>query len=138
VLTKAYEHDTGLRIILSRGECQLEKDRRERVVFKKRIDAGKRTVHAKLGVDPEVCTGDHSCMRHNGCPSLTLKDSPSILRDDPIAKIESSCIGCGLCGEIAHAAVLCPSFYKADIITNPNILDKLSNRLNSYLISLLN
>ncbi|NIT12988.1 MAG: indolepyruvate ferredoxin oxidoreductase, partial [Candidatus Dadabacteria bacterium] len=119
VLSKAYEHDEGLRVIISRGECQLEKNRRERVIIKKNIDEGIRTVQTKLGVDADVCTGDHSCMRHNGCPSLTLKDSPSILRDDPIAQIESSCVGCGLCGEIAHAAVLCPSFYKVDVITNP-------------------
>jgi len=138
VLRKAYNHDRGLRIIISIGECQLEKNRRERVVFKKRINEGKRTVNTKLGVDPDVCTGDHSCMRHNGCPSLTLKESPDILRDDPIAHIESSCVGCGLCGEIAHAAVLCPSFYKVEIITNPSYLDRLSNRVNNYLISLIN
>ncbi len=138
VLRKAYKHDEGLRIIISRGECQLEKDRRERVVFKKNIKEGKRTVHTKLGVDPEVCTGDHSCMRHNGCPSLTLKESPSLLRDDPIAHIESSCVGCGLCGEIAHAAVLCPSFYKVNIITNPSYFDLISKRINNYLISLIN
>ena len=52
VLRKAYKHDEGLRIIISRGECQLEKDRRERVVFKNNIKEGKRTVHTKLGVDP--------------------------------------------------------------------------------------
>nr|NIP38048.1 indolepyruvate ferredoxin oxidoreductase subunit alpha [Candidatus Dadabacteria bacterium]NIS07794.1 indolepyruvate ferredoxin oxidoreductase subunit alpha [Candidatus Dadabacteria bacterium]NIY21416.1 indolepyruvate ferredoxin oxidoreductase [Candidatus Dadabacteria bacterium] len=79
VLARAYEHDKGLRVILSRGECQLEKNRRERVIVKKNINEGKRTVQTKLGVDAEVCTGDHSCMRHNGCPSLTLKESPSIL-----------------------------------------------------------
>ena len=138
VLSKAYEHDEGLRVIISRGECQLEKNRRERVVIKKNINEGKRTVQTKLGVDEDVCTGDHSCMRHNGCPSLTLKDSPTVLRDDPIAGIESSCVGCGLCGEIAHAAVLCPSFYKVDVITNPSIFDKFSKRINNYLISLIN
>jgi indolepyruvate ferredoxin oxidoreductase, alpha subunit len=137
-LRKAYEHDRGLRIIISIGECQLEKNRRERVVIKKRINEGKRTVNTKLGVDPDVCTGDHSCMRHNGCPSLTLKESPSILRDDPIAHIENSCVGCGLCGEIAHAAVLCPSFYKVNVITNPSLFDRFSSRVNNYLISLLN
>ena len=25
----------------------------------------------------------------------------------------------GLCGDVAHAAVLCPSFYKAQIVDNP-------------------
>ncbi|MFQ5787224.1 MAG: hypothetical protein ACE5H1_04515 [Thermodesulfobacteriota bacterium] len=95
-----------------------------------KIKTGKRLVQTKLGVDPDVCTGDHSCMRYNGCPSLTLKESPSILRDDPIAHIEQSCVGCGLCGEIAHAAVLCPSFYKVEIINNPSLIDRIEAKLN--------
>ena len=39
-----------------------------------------------------------------------------------------SCVGCGLCGEVAHAAVLCPSFYRAEIISNPTGWDKLKSR----------
>ena len=35
------------------------------------------------------------------------------------------CVGCGLCGENAHAAVLCPSFYRAEVVQNPNAFDKL-------------
>jgi len=130
VLRKAYQTDEGLKVIISRGECQLEKNRKERVVTSKKIKTGKRLVQTKLGVDPDVCTGDLSCMRYNGCPSLTLKESPSILRDDPIAHIEQSCVGCGLCGEIAHAAVLCPSFYKVEIINNPSLIDRIEAKLN--------
>ncbi|MEQ9619523.1 MAG: indolepyruvate ferredoxin oxidoreductase subunit alpha [Deltaproteobacteria bacterium] len=137
VLTEAYEEEEGLKVIISRGECQLEKTRREKVVLKKNIKKGKRMVQKKLGVDPEVCTGDHSCMRYNGCPSLTLKDSPTILRDDPVAHIEHSCVGCGLCGEIAHAAVLCPSFYKVEIIDNPSIFDRLGARINRSLLHMI-
>jgi len=137
VLRKAYETDEGLKVIISRGECQLEKNRKERVVIYNKIKTGKRLVQTKLGVDPDVCTGDHSCMRYNGCPSLTLKESPSILRDDPIAHIEQSCVGCGLCGEIAHAAVLCPSFYKVEIINNPSLIDRLEAKLNSTFLHLI-
>lgn len=137
VLTEAYEEDEGLRVIISRGECQLEKTRRERVVLKSNLKSGKRMVQKKLGIDPDVCTGDHSCMRYNGCPSLTLKESPTILRDDPVAHIEQSCVGCGLCGEIAHAAVLCPSFYKVEIIENPSMLDRVSARINKSLLHLI-
>ncbi len=137
VLTEAYEEDEGLRVIISRGECQLEKTRRERVVLKSNLKSGKRMVQKKLGVDPDVCTGDHSCMRYNGCPSLTLKESPTILREDPVAHIEHSCVGCGLCGEIAHAAVLCPSFYKVEIIENPSMLDRVSARINKSLLHLI-
>jgi indolepyruvate ferredoxin oxidoreductase, alpha subunit len=137
VLRKAYETNEGLKVIISKGECQLEKTRKERKIIDKRIKSGKRLVQAKLGVDPDVCTGDHSCMRYNGCPSLTLKESPSILRDDPIAHIEQSCVGCGLCGEIAHAAVLCPSFYKVEILNNPSLIDKLESKLNGMLLHLI-
>ncbi len=136
VLRQAYETDEGLRVILSIGECMLEKQRREKPIIRKSIQRGKRVVHTRLGVDEEVCTGDHSCMRYNGCPSLTIKDSPTVLRDDPIASIEHSCVGCGLCGEIAQAAVLCPSFYKVEVIDNPSLIDKLKDRMNKAFISL--
>jgi len=137
VLTEAYEADQGLRVIISRGECQLEKTRREKSIVIKNIKEGKRTKHQKLGVDPELCTGDHSCMRYNGCPSLTLKESPTVLRDDPVAHIEHSCVGCGLCGEIAHAAVLCPSFYKVEIIENPSMFDRFGAKINRSLLKLV-
>src|SRR5262249_8124114 len=39
-----------------------------------------------------------------------------------------SCVGCGLCGEVAHAAVLCPSFYRAELIRNPNWWDRALHR----------
>lgn len=138
VLREAFEKEDGLKVVISKGECQLEKDRREKVIFKKRINDGKRTVDTKLGVDPDVCTGDHSCMRYNGCPSLTLKDSPTVLREDPVAHIEQSCVGCGLCGEIAHAAVLCPSFYKVRIVNNPGLYDRFISKINSKLLSIFN
>jgi indolepyruvate ferredoxin oxidoreductase, alpha subunit len=36
-----------------------------------------------------------------------------------VASIDQSCVGCGNCGEVADAAVLCPSFYRADVVHNP-------------------
>ena len=75
-------------------------------------------VRRRAGVDDEVCTGDHSCIRLSGCPSLVVKPSPDPLRSDPVAHVNNGCVGCGLCGEVADAAVLCPSFYKADIVQN--------------------
>ncbi len=135
VMKEAFNKEEGLKVIISRGECQLEKNRKDRVKIKNKIKNKKRFVQIKLGVDSEVCTGDHSCMRYNGCPSLTLKDSPNPLRKDPIAHIEQSCVGCGLCGEIAHAAVLCPSFYKVEIINNPNYFDRLKSKLNESVLN---
>jgi NAD-dependent dihydropyrimidine dehydrogenase PreA subunit len=73
----------------------------------------------KYGVDEDTCTGDHSCIRLSGCPTLTVKDNPDPLRRDPVATVIDGCVGCGLCGENAHAAVLCPSFYRAEVIQNP-------------------
>jgi indolepyruvate ferredoxin oxidoreductase, alpha subunit len=73
----------------------------------------------RFGVDPDVCTGDHSCMRVNGCPSLTLRESTDPLREDPVAHVDQTCVGCGVCGEVAHAAVLCPSFYEVRVVRNP-------------------
>ena len=34
-------------------------------------------------------------------------------------------MGCGLCGEVAHAAVLCPSFYRAEIVRNATWRDRM-------------
>ena len=67
-------------------------------------------------------------MRLSGCPSLSVKVLDDPLRDDPVAAIDESCVGCGNCGEVADAAVLCPSFYRADVIHNPNGLDDRARR----------
>jgi indolepyruvate ferredoxin oxidoreductase alpha subunit len=110
----------GLKVIIARGECQLERQRRVKPQTSARLKAGGRVETPRFGVDPDVCTGDKSCMRFNGCPSLTLKESGDPLRDDPVAHVDQTCVGCGLCGEVAHAAVLCPSFYEARVVHNPS------------------
>ena len=65
-----------------------------------------------------------SCIRLSGCPSLTIKPNPDPLRDDPVAHVDNNCVGCGVCGEVSHAAVLCPSFYKAEIVHNPSLFGR--------------
>ena len=99
--------------------------------------AGERVVRTKFGVDDEICTGDHSCIRLSGCPSLTVKPSPDPLRTDPVASVIESCVGCGLCGEVAHAAVLCPSFYRAELIQNASAWDRFLHRVRRTVISWL-
>ena len=94
-------------------------------------------VRTRFGVDSDVCTGDHSCIRLSGCPSLTIAPNPDPLRKDPIAKVDNNCVGCGLCGEVAHAAVLCPSFYRADIIQNPTLWDRIMDRARRLTIGML-
>jgi indolepyruvate ferredoxin oxidoreductase alpha subunit len=115
----------GLKVIVAEGECQLERQRRLKPTVAKNLAAGKRTVRVKYGVDEDTCTGDHSCIRLSGCPTLTVKDNPDPLRRDPVATVIDGCVGCGLCGENAHAAVLCPSFYRAEVIQNPTLWDRL-------------
>jgi len=51
--------------------------------------------------------------------------------------VVDSCVGCGLCGEVAHAAVLCPSFYRAEIINNPTRWDRWVERLRTAVIGWL-
>ncbi len=120
VLREALTTDfRGLKVIIAEGECQLERQRRIRPWIEALIARGERTVRVKYGVDEDVCNGDHACMRLSGCPTLTLKDNPDPLKVDPVATVNDGCVGCGLCGENAHAATLCPSFYRAEVIRHP-------------------
>ncbi|WP_108663242.1 indolepyruvate ferredoxin oxidoreductase subunit alpha [Acuticoccus kandeliae] len=115
--------ETGPKVIVASSECMLNRQRREKPLVAAAIKDGKRTVKPRFGVDEDVCTGDHACIRLSGCPSLSVKTLDDPLRDDPVAAIDSSCVGCGNCGEVAEAAVLCPSFYQADIVHNPRGLE---------------
>ena len=111
--------------------------RRLKPQLAKAMKAGERVVRERFGVDADTCTGDHSCIRLSGCPSLTIAPNPDPLRREPVTKVINSCVGCGLCGEVAHAAVLCPSFYRASIIANPSRWDKLKERVRTAIISSL-
>jgi len=127
----------GPKVIVAEGECQLNRQRRIKPRIRAALKAGRRHVRERFGVDPETCTGDHSCIRLSGCPSLTVADNPDPLRQEPIAKVLNSCVGCGVCGEVAHAAVLCPSFYRADIVQNPTRLDRRLARTRQAVIGFL-
>ena len=129
--------EKGPKVIVAQSECMLNRQRRVKPQIKKRIAGGERVVRERFGIDPDTCTGDHSCIRLSGCPSLTITSNPDPLRRDPIATVIDSCVGCGLCGEVAHAAVLCPSFYRADIINNPTGWDRFKLRLRTGVIGWL-
>lgn len=124
----------GLKVIVAEGECQLERQRRLKPLRALRLKQGLRTMRTRYGIDEDTCTGDHSCIRLSGCPTLTIKDSSDPLKTAPVAYVENGCVGCGLCGEVADAAVLCPSFHKIEIVTNPGWWDRLSARLNQWAI----
>lgn len=129
--------EKGPKIIVAQSECMLNRQRREKPLVKQAIKDGKRVVRERFGVDSDTCTGDHSCIRLSGCPSLSIKPNPDPLRQDPVAHVDNSCVGCGLCGEVAHAAVLCPSFYRASIVSNPTRWERFRRRVAVALIGFL-
>nr|WP_250813750.1 indolepyruvate ferredoxin oxidoreductase subunit alpha [Neorhizobium tomejilense] len=129
--------EKGPKIIVASSECMLNKQRRVKPQFNQAVKDGKRMVKERFGVDEDVCTGDHACIRLSGCPSLSVKHTDDPLKDDPVAAIDNSCVGCGNCGEVSEAAVLCPSFYRADVIMNPTGWDKFLSKFRSSVIGWL-
>jgi len=127
----------GLKVIVAEGECQLERQRRIKPWIAGLLKKGKRVVRVKYGVDEDVCNGDHACIRLSGCPTLTLKDNPDPLKVDPVATVIDGCVGCGLCGANAHAATLCPSFYRAEVVQNPKWHERLLHSLRSAVVRAL-
>ena len=137
-LREALTSDTpGPKVIVASSECMLNKQRREKPLVREAIAKGRRVEKPKFGVDEDICTGDHACMRLSGCPSLTLKMPDDPLRDDPVAHIDQTCVGCGNCGEVADAAALCPSFYRADLVHNPGRFERAWDRFNARVIAWL-
>ena len=135
-LTEAFTTEApGLKVIVGEGECQLERQRRIKPVQAARLKAGKRTQRVKYGVDENTCSGDHSCIRLSGCPTLTLKDSDDPLKVDPVVTITEGCVGCGLCGSNAHAATLCPSFYRIEVTQNPTRWDRLRSWMTTSAVA---
>ena len=129
--------EKGPKIIVASSECMLNKQRRIKPLFGKAVKAGERKVRERFGVDADVCTGDHACIRLSGCPSLSVRRTDDPLKDDPVAAVDNSCVGCGNCGEVAEAAVLCPSFYRADIVHNPTAFDRVLARIRASVIGFL-
>jgi indolepyruvate ferredoxin oxidoreductase alpha subunit len=129
--------ESGPKVIVASSECMLNKQRRVKPLFQKSVRDGRRMVRERFGVDEDICTGDHACIRLSGCPSLSVKHTDDPLKDDPVAAIDNNCVGCGNCGEVAEAAVLCPSFYRADIIHNPSWFDRFVSALRRSVIAFL-
>jgi indolepyruvate ferredoxin oxidoreductase alpha subunit len=138
ILEEALTTDAvGPKVIIAQSECMLNKQRRVKPAFNKAAKEGKRVVKERFGVDADVCSGDHACIRLSGCPSLSVKDSGDPLKVDPVATVDSTCVGCGNCGEVADAAVLCPSFYRADVVHNPTKWDLYAARMRGAVIGFL-
>jgi indolepyruvate ferredoxin oxidoreductase, alpha subunit len=129
--------EKGPKIIVASSECMLNKQRRVKPLMDKAQKQGERIIRQRFGVDEDTCTGDHACIRLSGCPSLSVKHTGDPLRDDPVATIDNSCVACGNCGDVADAAVLCPSFYRADVVRNPSRVDKIMMKIRRSVISFL-
>ena len=127
----------GLKVVIAEGECQLERQRRVRPWRAARLKSGLRTLRVKYGVDEDTCSGDHSCIRLSGCPTLSVKPSSDPLRVDPVATVLDGCVGCGLCGENAHAASLCPSFYRGEVVQNPRWVERVAQRVRRAVVGWL-
>ncbi|HKB55268.1 MAG TPA: indolepyruvate ferredoxin oxidoreductase subunit alpha [Ramlibacter sp.] len=137
-LKEAFTTDfNGLKVIVAEGECQLERQRRVKPWIANLLKRGRRVERVRYGVDEDVCNGDHACIRLSGCPTLTLKDNPDPLKVDPVATVIDGCIGCGLCGENAHAATLCPSFYRAEVVVNPKWHERLLAAVRATFVNAL-
>ncbi|HYF21089.1 MAG TPA: indolepyruvate ferredoxin oxidoreductase subunit alpha [Ramlibacter sp.] len=137
-LVDAFTSDfDGLKVIVAEGECQLERQRRIKSWIAGLLKRGERVVRVKYGVDEDVCNGDHACIRLSGCPTLTLKDNPDPLKVDPVATVVDGCVGCGLCGANAHAATLCPSFYRAEVVQNPKWHERLLHSIRGAVVRAL-
>jgi indolepyruvate ferredoxin oxidoreductase alpha subunit len=121
--------EKGPKIIVASSECMLNKQRRVKPLMAAAAKRGERVVRERFGVDEDVCSGDHACIRLSGCPSLSVKPTSDPLKDNPVAAVDNSCVGCGHCGEVADAAVLCPSFYRADIVSNPSAFEARLDRI---------
>ena len=127
----------GPKVLVAQSECMLNKQRREKPMAAKAVKEGRRVVTERFGVDEDTCTGDHACIRLSGCPSLTVKANPDPLKRQPVSYVDNTCVGCGNCGEVAHEAVLCPSFYKTQLVINPGLLDRFLDRVRRAVIGWL-
>ncbi|MBS0325277.1 MAG: indolepyruvate oxidoreductase subunit beta family protein [Proteobacteria bacterium] len=126
-LTEAFTTPApGLKVVIADGECQLERQRRLRAAAARGVVPARRV---RYGIDPDVCNGDRACVRLSGCPSLTVAPAPDPFAAAPVTTIDSSCVGCGLCGELAKSAALCPSFYRVESVTAPTLAGRWRERL---------
>src|SRR5690349_20458754 len=82
--------EKGPKVIIAHSECMLNKQRRIKPLMRKAAQQGERVVRERFGVDADTCTGDHSCIRLSGCPSLTIAPNPDPLRKEPITKVINS------------------------------------------------
>ena len=127
----------GPKVVIAQSECMLNLQRRIKPQVAAAVARGERSVKERFGVDAAVCSGDHACMRLSGCPSLTLQASGDPLKPDPVAHVDEHCVACGHCGEVADAAVLCPSFYRVLWVRHPRPVERWLHALRHHVVGWL-
>lgn len=121
----------GLKVIISDGECALERIRHERSYRQSQISKGKRWMDPGVQVDPKLCAGCWPCTQYIGCPSEDKRDSPNPLRKGTIRQMATSCVGCGVCSSVTQEFGLCPSTYNYYTVTNPTLFEKITHSINN-------
>lgn len=127
----------GRRAVVCDNPCMLAKKRRGNRFKAEAAKAGLPLRQARMGVDPEICSGDRSCMRLNGCPALTVAAREDPVREGSVTHIDETCAACSLCAEAAQCIPLCPSFHRARGTINPGFARRLRGRINARLLTLV-
>ena len=77
--------EKGVRVVISKEECALTRQRRE-----------PRTSY--FTIDPDKCTWCKACLRETGCPALMPAAAPEGHKKEQVMAIDPAlCTGCGLC-----------------------------------------
>ena len=127
----------GLKIIISDGECMLEKQRHERKIKSRKLKNKKRWVDPKTQVDDRICSGCWPYAEYIGCPSEAKIEPSNPLQKGTIRHMDTSCVGCGVCSEVTQKFGLCPSTYNTYTITNPTFFEKARYKVSKIGIKVL-
>ena len=80
----------GPKVIIAQSECMLNETAPHQAAVQRRSGRQARG-QERFGVDPDVCTGDHACIR---CRlPLADRQEAAIRKEDPVAHVESSLRG---------------------------------------------
>ncbi len=80
--------ESGPKVIVARSECALAWHYREDPLQASKLKEGQRVVQRRFGTDPDICSGDHTCIRLSGCPSLTIAPNPDPLNPEPVTAVD--------------------------------------------------
>ncbi len=122
--------EKGPKVMIASSKCMLNKERRERPLRQPRPSptaaGSRRPASASMQEDLHRRPRLHAAF---GLPLAGAETAATIrCATTPSPIIDQHCVGCGNCGEVADAAILCPSFYRADVVHNPGSIEALVAR----------